>query len=576
MNKAWELKPQISQEQEKKLLRYPKLLAQLLFNRGLVEKNQIDSFLEPKYQDLYDPLLFKDMKKCVDRIWQAIEKNEKICIYGDYDADAVTASAVLRQTFRYLGVEAESYIPDRFTEGYGINLDALSKIQNNGNTLIITVDCGTNSIDAAEFCKSNGIDLIITDHHEIVGEAPKAFGLINPKNPNDNYPYREITGVGVAFKMAQAILTNEKLKFKSEKYIAGWEKWLLDLVSIGTVADCHSLLGENRILVKYGLKVLKKTKWVGLSAIMVVSGLKIEDGPLLQIKTIDTYSLGFIIAPRLNAAGRLEHANIALNALLSTDFVSAQQNALALEEINLRRQSLTQNILSEAREQVELIKNRKILVLMKANWPKGVVGLVAGKIAQEYNKPTIVLSEDGEMATGSARTAREFDILEALKYAVEFLEKFGGHTQAAGLSIKPENFQKFYQKLLEYAEKVLPDIEAEKVLHLEAELDEQDLKFETFNLITQLEPFGVDNIVPKFLISQAQIISMRLVGKTQIHLQMRVAKNQTQIDCIGFNLGFFAKNFKVGDTIDIACELVMDEWNGSSKLKLRIVDLRNH
>jgi single-stranded-DNA-specific exonuclease len=509
------------------------------------------------------------MEKCVERIWQAIHQKEKICIYGDYDADAVTASAVLRQTFGYLGLDTESYIPDRFAEGYGVNLDALEKIRQAETKLVITVDCGTNSLDATEFCKQNNIDLIITDHHEIVGETPKAFGLINPKNPQDTYPYREITGVGVVFKLACALLERAKVLGLRVKFVDGWEKWLLDLVAIGTVADCHSLLGENRILVKYGLKVLAKTRWVGLSAICASAGLN------FQAKNPDTYTLGFVLAPRLNAAGRLEHANIALNALLESNFVSAQQKASVLEEINSRRQSLTQNILSEARERAELIKTRKILVLMKENWPKGVVGLVAGKLAEEFNKPTIVLSQEGETSTGSARTVGEFNILEAIKFAGEYLEKFGGHKQAAGLSLKPENFEKFYEKLLEYAEEVLPDGEVEKVLHLEAELFAEDLTPKTYNLISSLEPFGVDNISPKFLVSQAQIISMRLVGKTQTHLQMRVKKNQTEIDSIGFNLGFFAKTFKVGDTIDIACELIYEVWNGQEKVKLKIIDIKN-
>ncbi len=416
MPKIWKLKSQIPEDVAEKLSEYAKFVKQLLFNRGLLKKDEVDIFLDSKYENLHSPFLFKDMEKAVERIWQAIENKEKICIYGDYDADAVTANAVLGQTFKFLGVEVSSYIPDRFTEGYGVNLEALSKIKDQGSKIIITVDCGTNSLDAVEFCAANNIDFIITDHHEIIGETPKAYALINPKNPDDTYPYREITGVGVAFKLACGLLSKKdkvtsSMSYRNflsqehhqpknirdpeqgkeldpgseagmahKEYTGGYEKWLLDLVAIGTVADCHSLMGENRLLVKYGLKVLAKTKWIGLKALMEEAGLD----PLTKI--LDTYSLGFVIAPRLNAAGRLEHAGIALDLLLETDPVLAKQKAQNLEAINTRRQGLTASVLSEAREQVLMLKDRKVLVLMGEGWPKGIMGLVAGKIAEEEQK----------------------------------------------------------------------------------------------------------------------------------------------------------------------------------------------
>ncbi len=558
MPKNWTVKP----------CPYADLAATLLYQRGLTDKEDIQKFLDPKYEDLNNPFLFMDMQKAVGRILAAIKNGEGICIYGDYDADAVTANAVVQLALRHLGVEVKSYIPDRFTEGYGLNLEALQKIKDGGSKIVITVDCGTNSVDVAEFCAQNGMDLIITDHHEIIGPAPKAYALINPKNPADKYPYREITGVGVAFKLVQALFENCKLKIENFAWIEGWEKWLLDLVAIGTVADCHSLMGENRILVKYGLKVLAKTKWAGLRALIATAGLDFSQ------KLPDTYTLGFVIAPRLNAAGRLEHADTALHLLLEQDAVLAQQKAAVLEKINSRRQEQTARILSEAREQAELIADRKVIVVAGEGWNKGIVGLVAGKLAEEFHKPAIVLEKTETECTGSARTVGEFDVVEALKYAADFLTSFGGHKQAAGLTLKTENLEKFYQKVLDYAEVNLKEDDLQKQLLLDAELAFDDLSLKTCELLNQMEPFGVDNAKPKFLIRNLQVVSSRGVGKDGNHLQLKLKAGNTEVDGILFNCGDFAKTLQMGDTIDVAAELMEDSWNGKKKVKLRIIDLK--
>ncbi|MCX6797150.1 MAG: single-stranded-DNA-specific exonuclease RecJ [Candidatus Doudnabacteria bacterium] len=564
------MKPKIPESIAEILNDYHPITRQLLYNRGITDKKTAKEFLETKYEEgLNSPFLFFDMEKAVKRVWQAIESREKIVIYGDYDADAVTANAVLRQTFKFLGHQnIESYIPDRFTEGYGVNLEAIEKIIGSGAKLIITVDCGTNSVEAADVCKTKGVDLIITDHHEIVGEIPESFALINPKNPNDNYPYRDLTGVGVAFKMAQAILRNPKSKIQNPKFIEGYEKWLLDLVAIGTVADCHSLLGENRILVKYGLKVLTKSKWIGLRVLCQKAGLDFK-------KNIpDAYTLGFVIAPRLNAAGRLEHANIALNLLLEEDLSKAREKAAALDLINQKRQNLTQNILSQAREHAEIIRDRKILALLGEGWPKGIVGLVAGKIAEEFSRPTIVLEKGEIHSTGSARTNGEFDIMEALKSVSEHLVKFGGHKQAAGLTIETKKFELFYSRLLEYAEKNLNSEALQKVLELDAEIAENDLRLEIYELFTDFEPFGTDNPKPKFLIQNLDIVSLRLIGITQRHLQLQLKIGNRAISAIMFNVANFAKNLQVGNNIGAVCEIIRDDWNGSSNIKLKIIDFK--
>lgn len=568
MSKQWKLKPKVPDELCQEFSEYSTLAVQLLYNRGLVTRPAVLEFADVQYEKLHDPFLFRDMRKAVDRIWQALESGEKICIYGDYDADAVTANAVLQQTFRHLGAQADSYVPDRFTEGYGVNLEAMQKIKDDGCTVIITVDCGTNSRDAADWCRDNGIDFIVTDHHEIIGDVPNAFALINPKNPDDAYPYHEITGVGVAFKLACAILQHPKSKILHPESVEGYEKWLLDLVAIGTVADCHSLLGENRILVKYGLKVLQKTKWSGLKALCAAAGLDFSQ------KAPDTYALGFVIAPRLNAAGRLEHANIALHLLMEEDPVAAEEKAQALNLINQRRQDMTMRVVSEAREQAEYYKDRKVLVLMGEDWPKGIVGLVAGRLAEEYHKPVIVMEKGKEESTGSARTVGEFSVVEALKAGGEFLTRFGGHQQAAGLTLKTEHYEAFYQKVLEYADQNLSEEDLLPQLPLEAEIFARDLNLETLAMLSLFEPFGVGNPHPKFLLKNVLLEALRTVGAASQHVQFGFRADDHTISGIGFNMAYVEKFAKVGDTVDIACELIEDNWNGRKGVKLRVVDIR--
>jgi single-stranded-DNA-specific exonuclease len=575
MSKLRQIAPTIPKELQDQFPELPRIVSQLLYNRKLLEPSQaekIEQFLAPEYHNLHSPFIFQDMQKAVDRIWQAIFNKEKIVVYGDYDADAVTANAVVQQTFRYLGAEISSYIPDRFTEGYGLNLEAFAKLKEQGAQVVITVDCGTNSIDVADFCRANNIDLIITDHHEITAATPEAFALINPKNPGDVYPDSQITGVGVAYKLAKALLSSRgnvirQKGIPEEEYKEEWDKWLLDLVAIGTVADCHSLLGENRILVKFGLRVLSKTKWLGLRQLMENAGLD------LAHNTFDTRTLGFTVAPRINAAGRLEHADIALQLLLTEDFAEAIVLSNRLEEINRRRQDLTARIVSEAKEQAELISDRKIILVSHPEWPKGLVGLAAGRLAEHYHKPAIVLSNDGQECTGSARTAGGFDIIECLKSASGLLAKFGGHKQAAGLTVKTENLEKFYEQILKYADSV-PATTTEPALELDGQLFEPDLTLEVYEEIAKIEPFGMGNPKPKFLLENVQVLSHRLVGAEQKHLQMQIGIGSRTLDCIGFSMAYLANQAVVGSQVDVAGELMADSWNGVKKLKLRLIDVK--
>lgn len=561
----WKLKEKVTEAFREQNPTLSGLQAQLLWNRGIVDPDTLAFFLDPKYEQLHDPFLFRDMKKAVARIWKAIDDGEQMVVYSDYDADAITAAAVLSQTFRYLHVACSNYIPDRFTEGYGLNISAFEQLKEQGVSVVITVDCGTNSVEIAEFCKENGIDLIITDHHEITGNVPDSFALINPKNPADTYPYPQITGVGVAYKLAKALLADiESVRRKVPSHIEGWDKWLLDLVAIGTVADCHSLIGENRILVACGLKVLAKTKWPGLKELLLLAG----------VQQIDSETLGFILAPRINAAGRLEHASLALDCLIAEDVISAKTLADRLEKTNERRKALTARILSEAREVAEKNQDRKVLVLAHASWHKGLVGIVAGKLAGEYARPVVVL-EQGELeATGSVRSFGSFNTVEALKSAEDTLLRFGGHKEAAGLTLLSTKIEAFREKMLLYAENVGGEVGENRELLLETELTADEISLSSIKEISALEPFGSDNEKPVFAIRNAKPVSLRKIGKDKSHLQGKFQIGNRFVDAIGFGKGYLVDSLSLEVPLSLAVELLLDTWNGASRVKLRIVDVK--
>ncbi len=548
---------------------YPGLVLKLLAMRGITDPTQIKDFLEPDYEKLLDPFIFKDMKKSVDRIWQAIEKGENITIYSDYDADAITACSVVYLALKKIGGNVDYYIPDRFAEGYGMNVEAIKKIKEKGANVIITVDCGINAVEEGRVAKELGMDLIITDHHELTGELPDAFAIINPKNPKDNYPYQFLTGVGVAYKMIQALFSEKGTEGRVQGAASvppGWEKWLLDLVAIGTVADCQNLTLENRILVSFGLKVLAKTKWPGLRALLDVAGSR---------SIYDTFTLGFVLAPRINAAGRIKHADVAFRLLVSENILEAQNLAIELNELNKHRQLLTEQILSEAKAQIELIADRKILLAAGQNWPKGVVGLVAGKLAEEYNRPVLVLDKSDLHATGSARSTENFDIVAALIDSKDLLVKYGGHKQAAGFTLESVNVDAFYKKLLQYADSQNLEL-SDPVVRIDAELFEQDLNFDTLEYVEKLAPFGFGNHKPKFMSKQLELIDMQLVGAKAQHAKMRVRLGSAVFSAIAFNQAFLNGKLSSGQKFDAVYELTSNEWNGLKRIDLRIIDTKKN
>ena len=558
MKKQWKLKELVG-TQLLELPEYPQLILRLLALRGITEAEAIRDFLDPDYEKLRNPFLFREMQRSVDRIEQAIANQEVVAIYADYDADAVTACAVAYLALTKLGAKVIYYIPDRFSEGYGMSAEGINQLHAQNAKVVITVDCGINARSEADICKGLGIDLIITDHHEVIAELPAAYSIINPKNPTDNYPFPYLTGVGVAYKLVQALFS---------KSSTGWEKWLLDLVAIGTVADLQNLTDENRILVSFGLKVLPKTRWPGLAALIRVAGI--------EGQKFDTFTLGFILAPPINAAGRIKHADIAFKLLIEQNPAVADKLAIELIDLNRQRQMLTDQVLSEARAQVEINSDKKIILVSGLEWPKGVVGLVAGKLMEEYNRPVLVVSVDSQgIATGSARSTVDFDIVSALGYAKEHIQKYGGHKQAAGLTLHGDNLEKLHQKLLEYAESLNLTTQ-DRVIHVDAEVLPEDVTWQNLELLEKLAPFGMGNPKPKLLGRSLEIIDYKTVGNANQHLKLKVKFGEHLLEAIAFNQGFWASQITMGIKLDCVFELSANEWNGRKDMQLKISDIKIH
>ncbi len=542
------------------------ILGSLFTARGLATDEDVKKFLDPQYADHHDPFLIKDMDVAAERAQKAIQNGEKITVYADYDADAVTAAAVLLRFFERIGADnVDYYIPDRFAEGYGMNPEAVKILSERGTKLIITVDCGINAFESVAAANELGIDVIITDHHQLTGGGiPSAVAVVNPHRPDDSYPFKDLTGVGVAFKLVQALIPG--LGSRVEGLGKGWEKWFLDLVAIGTIADCQSLLGENRILVKWGLYVMQKSRWVGLRKLMENAGIDKQE--------MDSYKIGFIIAPRINAAGRMEHADAALKLLLTNDESEADTLAQNLERLNKHRQQQTERILSEAREQMVLLGDQKILLAAGVGWHKGVVGLVAGKLMEEFDRPVLVMDKTEDEATGSARSVGNFNIIEAIGQSREILVKYGGHPQAAGFTLRTEHIEIFRKNLLDYAETSLSEDDLSKVLHYDALVSLGQITDDFIEFVSKFEPTGIGNPRPRFRVDSLTIKKISVIGKDSTHLRLYVEQKGNFLGCIGFKLGFWASRLHEGDKIDVICEPQFNEWNGVKNVQLKINDLQ--
>ena len=542
----------------------PPLLQSLLQKRGLADPGSIEKFLNPDYAlHLGDPFQMTDMERAVSRILKAAGKGEKVAVYGDYDIDGIASTALMLEVLEGLGLQPVSYIPDRYDEGYGLHLSALQELRAQGIELIVTVDCGITSIEEAKWARENGLDLIITDHHDVPDDLPlDAFAVINPKRPDDNYPYKDLAGVGVAFALARA------LQQRSGIPAAGREKWLLDLVALGTVCDVMSLTGENRVLVKFGLIVLRKTRRVGLVALAQSAGVELKD--------LKAYHLGFIFGPRLNAAGRLEHANFSLELVTTKDPLHAQAHAFQLEELNHQRRLEQQRIFEEADALARDYSNDPVLVLADADWQHGIVGIVASKLSEKWQKPTLVLQILGDHAKGSGRSANGYNLIEGLRGHAGLFSRLGGHHFAAGFTVPTENIEELRVRLISNYlanESSLPEKAAREAdIMIE---NPEDICWDLYNALEVLEPFGTDNPEPCFGLNKMKIISVDSVGKNKQHIKLKLTSAEGQIfDAMGFGLYEKYPNLKVGQNVDLLCYLQKNEWNGRSSLQLMLISIQ--
>ena len=532
-----------------------KLLATVLANRG-IEDTKI--YLEPTRHDFHNPYEMPDMEKAVNRILQAIDKKEKIIIYGDYDVDGITSITVLKSFFKELNIEVAQYIPNRLNEGYGLNKDAIKSIANQGYNLMITVDCGITAVGEVEYAKSLKLDIIITDHHEQAEKIPNAIAVVDCKRRDNKYPFRELAGVGVAFKLCQAL--SQRLNLDESKYLK-----YLDIVALGTISDIVPLKDENRVITKLGMMLIKQTNNCGLIALLNMCGYR----------KIDSTAVSFGIAPRINACGRMGYANEALDLLLSTNMRDATEKARNIAKYNNDRQEYEKNIYQDALKQIENenIENKNSIVLGGDDWHHGVVGIVASKITDLFYKPCLLICfENGEnIGKGSGRSIEGFDLHHALTECKDELEGFGGHSMAVGLSIKKENLTKLKEKFeiiasKAHIEEMQPTITIDSVLNIE-EIDKDMVQS-----LDLLEPFGEGNKTPIFAFKNLKIDSIRSLTEGK-HLRLSLKSNNTYINAIGFNLGYLANEYKIGDKVDVVGNIEINSFNDTDTIQINLKDM---
>lgn len=537
------------------------LMAQLLINRGIYTVKAARAFLNASIKELHPPESMGDLPRAVQIISQALDRGDKILVYGDYDVDGVTGTTLLVHVLRRLGGSVEYYIPHRLDDGYGLHTPVLQKARESGIGLVLTVDCGISAVaEVDEANHSGGPVVIITDHHEPPPELPRAAAVVNPKRKDCSYPFSDLAGVGVAFKLVQALLAAREHPF-------GWEEYL-DLVCLGTIADIVPLQGENRILVKHGLSHLANSPRPGLRALCQVSGVK---GDVLS-----TWEVGFMLAPRINAAGRLDDAGLAVELLLCDDYEKAQEMASLLNQANQERQRLEADTLSEALDMLEKdpqLAARDVLVLASANWHPGVIGIVASRLVDRFYKPVLLVACDNGLGRGSARSSGGFNLYNALEYCSGCLAGYGGHALAAGFSLPVDQIDELREKINDYAAAHPGATDTKPVMELDALVSLQDITFQLIDEIEKLAPYGHGNPGPLFALRQARLVNCRGVGKNNAHLKMLLSDRNVSMDGIGFNLGRFAGELAVGKEISVAFTPVVNNWLGRQNLQVKVHDV---
>lgn len=587
MEKRWDILDAPPQSFLDTFPELPTTVAHLLYHRNVRTQEQVDEFFHPDYSnDVHDPFLFADMQKAVDRIFTAIEKNELITIHGDYDADGVSASVILADLFDALGfTEYDTFLPHRETDGYGLNTRTVDMLAEQGTKVIITCDCGISNVEEIARANEHGIDVIVTDHHSIPPTLPDAYAIIHPKIETENYPDKGLAGGGVAFKLMQAMLrthakNNDTLP-NGESH-ESHEKWSLDMVAIASVADMVPLIGESRTLTKYGLIVLNQTRRVGLKKLYEEIKLMHEDGSMKQEITAET--IAFQIAPRINAAGRLDHANVALKLILEKSPIEATNLAYELNQNNEERKKLTEGLVRDARAQIKEQLNNPVLFAIGDGWQTGVVGLIAGKLKEQYQKPVIVMAKNNGDVTGSGRSVDGFNMIAALQDMPECFTKFGGHPMACGFTLAADcDVETMQEKLISLYNQNTKDLDMTPTLTIDADVTLEDVNWDLYDVLAQFEPFGQMNPKPKYVARGLTVTNFQPLGKDGNHMKLLVQHTTPKIRkavgwrfCTDTDNGQpnWCKTLHVGDKIDMVFEVDVNQWNGNRELQLTIVDLR--
>jgi single-stranded-DNA-specific exonuclease len=566
--KRWQIAEAAPEEPLSQLLRVfpdmPRTVAQILFNHGLADVETAQQFLECQWED-DDPFAMRGVSEGVTRVRQAIRDAEPIAVYGDFDADGVTATVLLVQTLTALGAEVRPKIPHRVEEGYGLRVKALDELAGQGVRLVVTADCGIRAVDEVIHAKKRGVEIIITDHHSVGDSLPPALAVINPKQEDCAYPFKELAGVGVAYKLAQALLrVNRKVPIHQPRYNLG-EEDLLDLVALGTVADLAPLRGENRALVQAGLKKINEGQRPGLNSLIQRSGLRLGQ--------VNAGAIGFGLGPRINAAGRLADAMTAYRLLMAQYPGEADKLADDLNDLNRRRQQVTAEIQEQAREKA-LVDHGDISLLFAASpqFLEGVVGLAAGRLCEEYYRPAVVVAVGEETSRGSARSIPEFHITDALDRCEGLLLRHGGHAAAAGFTVPNENLAPLAEQLTRLAEEAFFNRTPQPTLSIDAQVDFGELSRKLYDWLAKLEPYGYANPAPVFVTRRLHVTDSRAVGAKRSHLKLRLSDGRVRRDAIAFRQAHWLPRLPA--RVDVAYHLELNEWNGRERLQINVCDLR--
>lgn len=532
------------------------IMAKLMIARN-IEFDEINSFLKGSLDDLKDPYELKDMEKLVERIDKAIKNNEKICIYGDYDVDGITSITIMYQFLTKLGAHVMYYLPDRLIEGYGINNNALDEIKDKGVSLVITVDCGITAIAEVEHAKEIGLDICITDHHECGETIPDAIAIVNPKRKDSSYSFRLLAGVGVAFKTITAI--SIKYNLPKEEYLR-----FIDIVAIGTISDIVPLIGENRIISKYGLKAMAQTENIGLKALI----------KLVNSKDMDSMMVSFGMAPRINACGRMGNASAAVKLLLERNEAKAEQMALGLDDLNQERKNVETIIYEDA---INMIKDKGLesknsIVLYNSSWHNGVIGIVASRLVNMYYKPVILLTKEHGTIRGSGRCPSGFSIYDALTECKESVIQFGGHELAAGLSLEEEKIDEFINAF-EIASSKRSESLSEQIIEIDAEVQRKDLNGQLIKDIRAMKPYGQSNQVPVFLYKGLKVNAIRTI-KDEKHLKLVLKDDKSLIDAVGFSMGSRRDEIRIGDKVDVVGTIELNSYNTPKTIQILLQDFK--